>query len=313
MKTLLITIAAALGLLLLLVTAKVALEDRLAPTDVGIHGALQLQGVDLLLVGSSHTRQGYDARLLESLTGGSAFIVAYNGLDPVGMVPVVRAVLASPKIHPKLLVIEANYVRLSHLPDVEDPRLFFDSPPAVKAELINTYLRTHHYDHDSYVDVFSLLANRGNDAIATWPLLHRIMSNLSYHGGYLGKNMPGLDRGAFGNLSIPFEADRPNPEQIAAVHTIISIARMNHVPVALVDTPTPAPVEAQSWVGAMQQQWRGLAADESVPYAHGIDGFANTDPALFSDSNHLSTAGRTLYTRLFAASLPALQLATQRP
>jgi hypothetical protein len=313
MKALLLTIAGSLLLMSLLVTVKFLLEDRLAPTDVGIHGVLQLQRVDLLLVGSSHTRQGYDARLLESLTGASAFIVAYNGLDPVGMVPVVRAILSNPQRHPKLLVIEANCVRLSHLPDVEDPRLFFDSPPAIKAQLIDDYLRTHHYDRDSYVDVFSLIVNRGNDAIATWPFLHRIMSNLSYHGGYMGKNMPGLDPAAFSKLRVPIDGERPNPEQIAALHMIIELAKMNHVAVVLVDTPAPAPVEAQPVIAAMQQEWQHLAAVEAVPYARGIDGFSNTDPALFSDSSHLSTAGRTLYTRLFAESLPALQGAKARP
>jgi hypothetical protein len=307
MKTLLLTIAGTLVLMLLLVTLKFLLEDRLAPTDGGIHGVLQQQRVDLLLVGSSHTRQGYDAKLLESLTGASAFIVAYNGLDPVGMLPLVRAILANPQHHPKLLVIEANCVHLAHLPDVEDPRLFFDSPPAVKAQLIAAYLRTHHYDRESYFDVFSLAVNRGNDAIATWPFLHWIMSNLSYHGGYLGKNMPGLDRVAFNQLHIPIDAGRPNPEQLAALHMIIALAKMNHVPLVLADTPAPAPVEAQPVMAAMRQEWQRLAAVEAVPYASGIDGFSNTDPALFNDSNHLSTAGRTLYTRLFAASLPALQ------
>ena len=85
------------------------------------------------------------------------------------------------------------------------------------------------------------------------------------------------------------------------------------VPVVLVDTPTPAPVEAQPWVAAMQRVWQRVAAEEAVPYARGVAGFANDNPALFSDSSHLSTSCRELYTRLFAQNMPRLPDRKQGP
>jgi len=45
----------------------VLLEDRCAPLTSGIHGALQQRDVQVFLLGSSHTRQGYDIAELERL------------------------------------------------------------------------------------------------------------------------------------------------------------------------------------------------------------------------------------------------------
>jgi hypothetical protein len=261
---------------------------------------------DIVLVGSSHTRQGYDVKQLEELTGKSAFLVAYNGVDPVAMLPVVRALLADPARRPKMLVIEANCARLSHVPDVEDARLFFDSPPSVKRELVSDYLHMHPNDKNAYLDVFALLANRNNETIVAWPLLHGVMDGLSYHGSYVNKNMPGLDPAAFARLSVPIESDRPVDEQLQALHRIIAVARESSVPLALVDTPVPGPVAAQPRMGMLMQEWQRIARAEGVPYLSGAVGFPTGDSSLFSDSSHLSTAGRELYTRAFAGELPGL-------
>jgi hypothetical protein len=171
---------------------------------------------------------------------------------------------------------------------------------------MSDYLRLHPNDINAYLDVFSLLANRNNETIVTWPLLHGVMDRLSYHGSYVGKNMPGLDPAAFARLSVPIEGDRPVDEQLHALHQIIAIARASKVPLALVDTPVPGPVAAQPLIGTLTLVWQRVAQAERVPYVSGAAGFPTGDSSLFSDSSHLSTAGRELYTQLFAGELPAL-------
>jgi hypothetical protein len=302
MATLLKTFLASIALFIALVAAKFNFEHLLSPADSGIQGALRMQHIDILLVGSSHTRQGYDAQVLETATGKRVFILAYDGLDPVAMLPLLRTMLSDAAHRPGSLVIEANCVRLSHDPDIEDPRLFFEAPPQLKRVLLADYLRTHQ-GMPAYLDVFSLVANRGNDLILTWPLVHGAINALSYHGGYVDKTMQGLSATAFAALQVPVPANRPDPRQLAALQQIISLAKADQIAVTLADTPMPAPVAAEAPMKALQRAFQDLAASEQIPYLRGTAGFSTDEPSLFHDSAHLSTAGRDLYTRLFAHEL----------
>jgi hypothetical protein len=72
MATLVKTVLVAFLLLTILVSAKFLLEHHLAPSTSGIQGLLrQQQRIDIVLLGSSHTRQGYDVAELEKATGKS--------------------------------------------------------------------------------------------------------------------------------------------------------------------------------------------------------------------------------------------------
>lgn len=304
MKTLLKTVLSALLLLSLLVWVKYRFEHHLAPTTSGIQGALHGQKNDILLVGSSHTRQGYDTRLLERCTGKRAFVVAYDGVDLESILPLVKTLLADPARRPELLVIEANGGNLGRGPELEEPRFFFDAPPAMKRALIRDYLRTHH-GRGAYVDAWTLVANRGSELILSWPLVHGAIDGLSYNGSYFNKSVPGIAPEIFPQLRVPVAGSVANRDQLTALRQVVSVAAADGVKMIFADPPMPAPVEAQPEIVALQGQFKAFAADTRIPYIDGADGFPTNDPAMFTDSNHLSTAGRELYTARFAQSIKA--------
>jgi hypothetical protein len=302
MTTLLKTVLSALLLLSLLVWIKYRFEHHLAPTTSGIHGELRGPKNDILLVGSSHTRQGYDADLLEKTTGRRAFIVAYDGVDLASMLPLLKTLLADPARRPELLVVEANGGNLGRGPELEEPRFFFDAPPEMKRSLIRDYLRTHH-GQSAYVDAWTLIANRGSELILTWPLVHGAIDSLSYNGSYLNKNVPGIAPEVFPGLRVPLAGSVPNGDQAAALRQIVSVAAADGVKMIFADPPMPAPVEAQPQMVALQGRFKAIAAGAGIPYIDGAEGFPTADPAMFTDSNHLSTAGRELYTSRFAQAI----------
>ena len=302
MKTLLKTVLSALLLLSLLVWIKYRFEHHLAPTTSGIQGELRGQKNDILLIGSSHTRQGYDAALLEKNTGRHAFIVAYDGVDLASMLPLVKTLLADPARRPKLLVIEANGGNLGRGPEIEEPRFFFDAPPEMKRLLIRDYLRTHH-GRSAYVDSWTLIANRGSELILAWPLVHGAIDSLSYNGSYLNKTAPGTAPEAFPGLRVPVAGSVPNRDQLAALQQMMTLVEADGVKMIFADPPMPAPVEAQPQIVALQGSFKAFAASAGIPYVDGAEGFPTMDPAMFTDSNHLSTAGRALYTSRFAEAI----------
>ncbi len=302
MKAILITIAASFLLLCTLVGAKFMLEHHFASTTSGLQAEDHMPGIDLLLIGSSHTRQGYDVAELERQTNLKAFVVAYDGLDPSSMEPLLEQILSRPAHRPRLVVVEAYCRSLSRTPDIEDTRLFFDATPSLKLKLIRLYAREHG-GWRAWKEIWDLAANRGSDTILSWPFDHAVIDGLSYHGGYLGKSSMGLSAADFRSVRLPVPNSTPNASQLDALTKVIATVRAAHVSLLLADPPMPAPVEAQPEVMALKSRFASLAAKNGIAIYEGAQHFPTGDPSLFHDSNHLSTAGRALYTSGFAQYL----------
>jgi hypothetical protein len=289
-----------LVLLAAVVAAKFWLEDAAGPMSSGVSGEIRRAPVDLLFVGSSHTRQSYDVHELEGLTGRTAFLVAYNGLDYRWMAEVVPALLSDPVRRPKVLVLEGYAMSLVRPPGLEDSRLFFDSPPRLKARLLRRVLAEGH-GLAPLEDAFDLLANRDNELVLTFPVQSRFVNSLSYNGGYVGKSAAGLS--SFEGLALPDEGSIPEGAQLNALGQIIAGSRSIGVRVVCMGSPMPGPVEHMPAVASLKASLRRLLDAEGVPYFDGAEGFPIDNPALFADSNHLSSAGRDLYSRRSAAFL----------
>jgi hypothetical protein len=300
MKHVLALFAGTLGLLAALIVLKWSLEDRAAPTTSGIGGALREAPFDLLFVGSSHTRQSYDVLSLEHQTGRSAFLVAYNGLDFRLMAEVVPDLLAEKRLRPRLLVLEGYAVSLVRPEGLEDSRLFFDAPPALKRRLLADVM-SQHTGLSRYLDAFDLVANRNNELLLTYPVQSFLANRLSYRGGYIDKRVPGLRD--FSGITLPDEPATPSPAELAALADGIDAARRAGVRVVCMGSPMPGPVEREPAIRALKGSLRAFLFERGVPYLDGAVGFPIDDPGLFADSNHLSTEGRELYTRNAGAFL----------
>ncbi len=302
MRYLLAVTVISIAVLAALTGLRFAGSQYFAPTESGVHGLAAHAPVDVLFIGSSHTRQSYDARLMEEKTGKKVFLVAYNGMDPVNMVPVLKSVFAG-KDKPKLCVVEAYGAILGRPHAVQDSRLYFESDPGLKRELLAEFLRPPK-SLDKYLDAFSLLANRNNEAMVAYPLNRMLLPNLSYRGAYADKFVPGLTEEQFRKLRVPLEGEvGADPEQRAALREIVRLARAAEVPIVFVESPMPGPVAALPVMRGLKTSLKSALEEEGVAYFDGEEGFPLDDPTLFADSNHLSTKGRALFTERVAAWL----------
>ncbi len=273
-----------------------------APTESGVHGLATHSPVDVLFIGSSHTRQSYDARLMEEKTGKKVFLVAYNGMDPVSMVPVLKTMFSG-KDKPKLCVVEAYGAILGRPHVVQDSRLYFEAGPRLKAELFQEVLRPPR-TLEKHLDAFSLLVNRNNEAIVAYPLNRLLLPNLSYRGAYADKFVPGLPEDQFRKLRVPLEGEvGADPEQRSALREVVRLARAADVPIVFVESPMPGPVAELPVMRGLKTTLKQALAEEGVTYYDGEEGFPLDDASLFADSNHLSTKGRALFTERVAAWL----------
>jgi hypothetical protein len=296
---------AVFAILTCLATLKFFTEDKFAPKNSGLGGALAQPRLDLLLVGSSHSRKSYDMRLLEKQTGvANSFLIAYDGAELSTISQMLDYLVARPEHCPRYLVVEAYSSFLARRPDLQDPRYFADAPPSLKLTILHSYLAEWGY-RSALLDIFDLVVNRGNEEIITYPVYAPIMESRSYKGGRTDFYFPGISVSEFTVLKAKVNGNVPNPSQLSAFYHILDLARTHHIAVIFIDTPLPLPVSVNPDIQALKNDFKQILGARHISYIDGDQGYPIDEPELFSDSNHLSSKGREEFSRRISIVLKA--------
>ena len=203
------------GILLCLATLKFFTEHKFTSANSGFEAAMAQPQLDLLLIGSSHTRKSYDVQMLEQATGiHSLFLVSYDGIDMTSMSQMLDTMASRPGRCPRHVVVEAYGAMLGRRPDLEDPRFFAEAPPSMKLEILRSYVAGRSYS-SAILDAFDLIVNRGNDEIAAFPFYAWAEKIDSYKGGRVGFSFPGMTAEQFQHLKASYNAATPNPDQVS--------------------------------------------------------------------------------------------------
>ncbi len=297
--------ACAFGILLCLVILKFFTEHEFTTDYAGFEAALAQPRLNLLFIGSSHTRKSYDMRMLEQETGEhSLFLVSYDGLDMISMAQMLDTMAAAPGSCPRHIVVEAYGAMLARPFDLQDPRYYAEAPPAMKLAILRAYVAGRPL-RSSFLDVFDLVVNRGNDEIVAFPLYAWAQKLDSYKGGRSGFSFPGMTAEQFARLKPQYYAATPNPAQIAALNHVMDLAASRNIALLFVDTPMPGPVSSDPVMQSFRQDFRQLVTARGFTFIDGNRNFPVNDPSLFTDSNHLSSRGRDQFTAAMAAPLKA--------
>jgi hypothetical protein len=298
-------VAAAFGVLLCLVVLKFFTEHKFTSSNAGFEAALAQPQLDLLLIGSSHTRKSYDVQMLEQSIGGhSLFLVSYDGLDMISMAQMLDVMAATPGHCPRHIVVEAYGAMFARPFDLQDPRYYADATPSMKIAILHAYVAGRPFT-SSFLDVFNLVVNRGNDEIVAFPLYAWAQKIDSYKGGRSGFNFPGMTAEQFSQLKAQYYAAAPNPAQVAALNHVMDLAASHNIALLFVDTPMPGPVSSDPVMQNLRRDYRNLVTARNFPFIDGNQNFPVNDPSLFTDSNHLSSRGRDEFTARIAAPLKA--------
>ena len=168
--------------------------------------------------------------------------------------------------------------------------------------MIRSYLSAHR-SPSAFLDLFDLVANRGNDEIVSYPFYSHVVNRDSYKGGRMGFAYPGLSPEEFRKLRSQLDKDTPNPTQLAALYHILDVAHSHNIAVIFIDPPMPQPVTSNPYLQILKKDFREILSARKIPYIDGDQGFPIDDPSMFSDSNHLSSKGRDEFTRRIGGEL----------
>jgi hypothetical protein len=291
-----------------LVALKYHFSDRFSPGTSGIRGLLGEQKIDNVFIGSSLSRQGYDMDLFQKKTGTTAYLVAYNGMSPFLMEPLLRFLSGYERLRIKTFVLEIRVPGVLAAPSLEDTRLFCESPVVLKNRLFQLFVND--IPGFGWQQMYELVVLSGNEKILTFPVSNYFIERASYRGGYAGKETGSLGPEEFRNLRNPMsgsQAMRPNPRQLASLEAILRFAKEKGLDVIFVAPPLPKPIEEDAVLKLNKQHLGSLLRERGFAYLDGAERFDTANHLYFADSAHLSTAGRRVFTEQVAEYLSMRQ------
>lgn len=282
--------------------AKFLHGHRVCLPQVSHQGMIAEGGTDILLMGSSLARMGYDPRVLEKGTGRQAYVVAYNGMGPAYLHVLLEHLLEDAGVKPSLLVIEGSVLTTSIPPGIRDRNLFFNAPPELKRRLLKRLaeqpggLRFRQW--------YDLVVAAKNQDIVCHPLTAGALEKLFYHGAHMQAPESALTQAQFANVApYPTDLEPFDNHQIFALHEIFKLVRKHHVRTVFVAPAVPAPLYQIPVIREKQDKLANLFIGQGFEYIDGTRGFPNDDPANYFDGRHFSARGRTLFSEFFVEKL----------
>lgn len=275
---------------------KLYLSYKLAPYTHGLNALLQEKELDLLFIGSSHTRQSYDISIIEKKCNCKAFALSYSGLDPHLMNIILEYIKENSDLKVKKIVIEAYAFKMIAPPSFSDSRIFSHAPIELKFKLLRAiHKNVKEFD---FRRLYQLLIAENNESLLTFFPTNKILSKYSYKGGYQNKTTTILSEAdyikSYENVDLYLSKLKNNKIQIQAVKEIMS--RYGQDEIIFIDPPMPYPVITNKTTVAAMDTFKNLT--ENSGYKYLVPWLTNNEsktPDNFSDWNHLSNKGRKIY------------------
>jgi hypothetical protein len=306
-----VVLAGVLVVLVLFTTAKFFASSALAPSTSGIRGARRLKRIDYIFIGSSLTRQDYDIGAMERQTGKTMYALAYNGLNHEYMSKVVAYLCGLPDVSLGKVIIEASPLSILEANRLYDERLYFDAPYPLKVDILKLVARGSN-GTDRWTSIWDLMVTSSNDAILSYPITRKFIDARSYHGGYTNmKYMPPMTREKFasiaeaGSETVGWAEHNPEEAILAVQQTLVQ----NRIAFAYVEPPISIARQHGPRFLAAKAALKALISPKGMTYVDFSENeFDSSNYEYFTDSLHMSTKGRTVFSGLIAERMSAGKL-----
>lgn len=298
MKRILMTVAAVLVTVALVIGLKNQFGSIFSGNTYGMPATLKQGEVDHLFIGSSMFRQGLDIDVLEEYLDGSVYILSYNGNQPVFMAKELEYMLER-GLQIKNLYIDFYAYTLTAVPWISDTKMFLDTDISFKMDAWKTMAE---HNDVSLNDFYEMFVTANNEQILMYPVNNAIVSSQFRNGGSLmvpaGQTKEHLDTLDLGVRDGLFES------QLVGHEKIVELAKDYDINLLFIETPKYEKLLNDTREGSYQElldemvKW---AEKKNAPYllAESFD-FDHSDGANFQDLIHLSGQGRKTYCEMLS-------------
>lgn len=307
MKRILLTIGGALLAAFLLVILKNEYARLLPVSTYGMQAAIEREETENLFIGSSMFRQGLSIDVLEEELPGSSYILSYNGNQPA-LMAMELAYMLEEGLEVKNLYIDLYPYTAAADPWISDTKILLDTDLDFK---IQAWRLMAENSGASFSDFFEFFVTANNEQLLTYPINNALVSSQFRNGGTL-LQQEGSTREELYALGMLGSRDGLNDAQTKGYREIAALAEEYGLNLYFLETPKYERMYADpdymelyqlclEEVQKLKTEWNGSGSFEVI-CAGDLD-FDSSDAAGFQDLIHLSSAGRTEYTRLLCGAL----------
>ena len=307
MKRILLTIGGALLAAFLLVVLKNEYARLLPVSTYGMQAAIEREETENLFIGSSMFRQGLSIDVLEEELPGSSYILSYNGNQPA-LMAMELAYMLEEGLEVKNLYIDLYPYTAAADPWISDTKILLDTDLDFK---IQAWRLMAENSGASFSDFFEFFVTANNEQLLTYPLNNALVSSQFRNGGTL-LQQEGSTREELYALGMLGSRNGLHEAQMEGYGKIAALAEEYGLNLYFLETPKYERMYADpdymelyqlclEEVQRLKAEWNGSGSFE-VLCAEDLD-FDSSDAGNFQDLIHLSSAGRTEYTRLLCGAL----------
>lgn len=294
MKKLIWSIGVGLFVVILITVGKNAFSYHFYEESNGMQAAIHRETIDSIFIGSSMFRQGIDIYEAEESLDGTTFVLTYNGNQPVMMLEELEYMVDN-GLTIKNLYVDLYPYNAAVVPWISDVKMLWDSDFGFKVDVWNI-LNDYNKVNVSEAYEWFFLAN--NEYMLTYPINSRVVSSMFHDGGSTvasaGKTKEELDATPTlgtreGTLDI----------QMESFVGIADFAKEHDINMIYLETPKYQKTVEDETYQMLLNDTVQLCEDNDIPYLLAKDlEFDSTNAAYFQDLIHLSSKGRTEYTKL---------------
>ncbi|HXH73674.1 MAG TPA: hypothetical protein VNJ08_01820 [Bacteriovoracaceae bacterium] len=271
------------------------LSSYFAPTSYGIGGLLKVKEIDLLFIGSSHTRQSYNVALIEKKCNCKAYALAYSGMDPHLMYIYLSYLKTRNDLKIKKIVFEAYSFKLIADPSLSDSRIYSEAPFELKLKLLESI--SSNVPGMDFRKLFNLVVNENNESLIAAPVANYALDLVSYKGGYKNKVTGSLSEKEFSELHKVVSNKLKYIENDIQIQSLKKIQDLyNSTKIIFVDPPMPEPITHNAITSKAMIRYKEIIEGMGYKYLAPWYGLERArKPSNFQDWNHLSNIGRDIF------------------
>lgn len=263
----------------------------LTDSNFGMPPLIKKGHVDNLFIGTSMFRQGLDIDLLEENFEDS-YILAYNGNQPYLEYLTLKKILDD-GVTVNNLYVDMYAYSLFATPALSDDKLLLEMNMKEKYELFKLIS-----EEDTAKIFVQMFVSSNNELLLTWPVSYPMINDTFKQGGTLNETV-GKSKEEMDDLEIPSIGEEVNFVQLEYTVKLIELCRDNNINLSFIETPKYVKIASDNKYQSAMDAYAKLMDDNHVDYVRMVDiGFDNSNPSYYIDLIHLSSAGRSEFTKL---------------
>lgn len=304
MKKIIITLLIALSFIALAVVCKNAFSYRIPIHNRGIREAVNQGNLDVLFVGSSTFRSNISIELLDEKYDGRDYIIAYGGNRLAASDIQYDEIRNRSNSDINLMVFELSPLMFTEDVSLSDSRVIWDLSWDGKKAL---YKKMKEAGNAGPAVTYEYFVTSGMDDLLTYPITEPFYATRYNKGAKTGEVIsPGRD--VLENAEFDISDLQLVAAQEEAVIDLTEKAKRDNQPILFLESPCYHRLTLDPTYLKCREHMINFINEHDVDCIYSTDvDFDNTNADFFEDINHMSTSGKTEYTKLLLRKLDTFQ------